>query len=141
MILPVLDDLTLLAATIYMEARGEPFEGKVAVGWVILNRDARSAEDGLADVVLAPFQFSAWNSDSRARARLQAAMQGQAPDWRDSLRAAAGVLFGFLPDPTHGATFYLNVEETKRMRGGTLPSWYDPARVTARIGLHEFLRA
>ena len=32
------DDLTTLAATIEMEAGGEPFAGKLAVGMVIVNR-------------------------------------------------------------------------------------------------------
>lgn len=141
MILPILDDLTLMAATILMEAGNQSFEGKVAVGWVIMNRDAHTASAGIDDVVLAPWQFSAWNTDNKARASLQDVMQKQPALWSECMKAAAAAMWQFVPDPTHGAVMYLNPVVTRKIRGGTLPDWYDAAKVTAVIGDHEFLRA
>ena len=34
------DDLVWLATTVAMEAEGEPWEGKLAVAWVLVNRMA-----------------------------------------------------------------------------------------------------
>ena len=53
------DDLTLLAAIIYCEAGGEPYEGKVAVGNVVLNRVKSAAfPDTVEAVIRSPRQFS-----------------------------------------------------------------------------------
>lgn len=139
MILPLLDDLTLMAGTILMEAGGETFDGKVAVAWVIMNRDKRAAHPGIDEIVWAPYQFSAWNTDAQARAHLQATMLSNPSLWNECMKAAAAAIWSFLPDPTHGATMYLNPVLTKQIRGGTLPDWYDASKVTAVIGAHEFL--
>jgi len=140
-ILPMFDDLTLIAATVLMEAGNQSFEGKVAVAWVIMNRDAWSQSPGVDDVILAPWQFSAWNTDNRARASLQDTMRNQPALWSECMKAAAAALWAFVPDPTHGAVMYLNPVVTRKLRGGTLPDWYDAAKVTAVIGDHEFLRS
>ena len=52
-------DLYLLAAIIYCEAGVEPYEGKLAVANVVLNR-LRSGKYGatLSDVIYAPYQFT-----------------------------------------------------------------------------------
>lgn len=132
------DALTLLAATIFLEAEGESDEGKVAIGWVAANR-ADLWKQTLAEVLLAPSQFSCWNSDYRpmADARLAAGGQAEEACWR----AAAAALWRLVSDPTHGGTHYLNPDLTRRIRKKhDLPPWYDPAKVTATIGRHEFLR-
>lgn len=142
------DDLTLAASTIFLEAEGEPDEGKVAIAWVIRTRmraggtvhtiilgsDGRAYADGRAYE-----PWSCWNDDyvPIARARLAAAPEAR----REACwRAAAGGLWGLIPDPTSGANFYLNPELTKKIRKGTMPSWYAPEKVVVRIGRHEFLR-
>jgi len=140
MILPILDDLTLTAMTVCMEAGNQSFNGKVAVAWAIKNRDALTTSPGVDDVVLAPWQFSAWNTDNKARARVQDVMLTQPALWHDCIKATCAAFFDFIQDPTHGATFYLNPVVTKKMRGGTLPDWYDAAKVTAVIEDHEFLK-
>lgn len=140
MILPQIDDLTLMAGTVLMEAGGESFEGKVAVAWVIVNRDAKTKDEGLDDVVWSPFQFSAWNTDNKMRAALQTRMLHEPALWNECMKAGAAALWGFIPDPTHGANMYLNPALTKQIRGGTLPDWYDASKVTAVIGHHEFLK-
>ncbi len=62
-------DLELLAALIYCEAGGEPYEGKVAVGAVVMNR-VRSAAypNTIYDVIFASGQFTpAMNGKVAAR--------------------------------------------------------------------------
>ena len=47
---------------VYNEARGEPFEGQIAVVQVALNRYMHEAFDGsISDILLAPNQFSVGN--------------------------------------------------------------------------------
>ena len=58
-------------ATIKQEAEGEPYEGKVAVGEVIRRRTKlKYASQGtIASTVLAPLQFSGWNTGSPVRVK------------------------------------------------------------------------
>lgn len=54
-------DVELLAAMIYREANGEPWEGKVAVGNVVMNRIADSRyPNTMLGVLSQPYQFSPW---------------------------------------------------------------------------------
>ena len=58
-----LETRTLLAKTIQAEAGGEDYEGKLAVGSVIANRvKDKGYGNSYENVILAPGQFSAWNS-------------------------------------------------------------------------------
>ena len=150
-----LDALTLLAETVFLEASGEPDDGKLGVAYVVVNRG-----DDIHAVVLGkdrvayddgrPYEaWSCWNDNERAKttARLAAA-SGAALE--ASWRAAACALWRLVPDPSQGATFYLNVELTKKIRaGGTLPAWaadpsdatrVDESKVLAVIGRHHFLK-
>ena len=142
------DTLTLLAATVFLEAEGEPDEGKVAVGWVIRNR-ADQWKQEIRQVIVAPHQFSCWNADYAPVAATRLAASSGMPVvgcWR----AAAAVLWRLVADPVDGATHYLNVEATKAARRAhDLPAWaadptdathIDTARVVAVIGRHTFLR-
>lgn len=53
------EDMELMARTVYAEARGEEFEGKVAVAQVILNRyESGRFGDSIRRVVLAKNQFA-----------------------------------------------------------------------------------
>ncbi len=56
---PAPGDLDLLATIIYCEARGEDYDGKVAVGAVVLNR-VRSTRfpNSISEVIYSPGQFS-----------------------------------------------------------------------------------
>lgn len=68
----------LLACMVYNEARGEPFEGQVAVVQVALNRYMHEAFDGsISDILLAPNQFSVGNTygDEQMKA-VEAALAG-----------------------------------------------------------------
>lgn len=57
--LPSIKQLKCLATNVYMEARGEPMEGQIAVAKVTLNR---VKDNTICDVVYEPNQFSWTNS-------------------------------------------------------------------------------
>ena len=53
------DDLTKLAAIIYCEAGGEPYEGQLAVGTVVMNRVASPKyPNTIEEVLMQPYQFT-----------------------------------------------------------------------------------
>jgi N-acetylmuramoyl-L-alanine amidase len=89
-------DVNLLALLINGEARGEPYEGQVAVGAVILNRtrDARFPST-IAGVIYQPGAFTAI-VDGQINSEMQP----------NSLKAARDAINGW--DPSGGAVFYFN---------------------------------
>lgn len=89
-------DLMLLARLINGEARGEPYEGQVAVGAVIMNRTRDSRFPGtIAGVIYQPGAFTA-TVDGQINAQLETS----------SIRAARDALNGW--DPSGGALYYFN---------------------------------
>lgn len=58
------DNLMWFVLCIYFEARGEPMEGKVAVGHVIMNRVERR-DASIKEIVQQPWQFSWLNPGAR----------------------------------------------------------------------------
>lgn len=127
------EDRDYLIRTIVFEAADEPDEGKAAVAYVILNRK-RSGRwgDNIKDVVTRPWQFEPWMTRRRE-------MEKFAPDdarYQSAARIADAVLTGEMPDPTAGATHFLNPTIVRQRRGGSLPSW---ARGEGQaIGRHTF---
>lgn len=132
-------DLEVMARTLYGEARGESYEGKIAVGHVIVNRSKRNGYGGptISGVCRKRLQFSCWNSFDPMLPKINAATVEQLAD---CIRAAVDVLTGKVADPTNGATHYLNPEATKKIRGGSLPDWADMKKLTVKIGLHWFYK-
>lgn len=134
----------LLTATIYAEARGEPHEGRVAVCNVVLNRFRKGMATSIKDVILKPKQFS-WTDPRDPNHEAIARMLGTDVDsvWAECREIAALALAWRLPDNTRSADHYLNVELTKKLRKGTLPTWAEEGiaagNVTKKIGHHTFL--
>ncbi|MFL0246533.1 spore cortex-lytic enzyme [Candidatus Clostridium stratigraminis] len=90
------NDLMLLARLINGEARGEPYEGQVAVGAVIMNRTRDSRfPSTIAGVIYQPGAFTA-TVDGQIEARLETS----------SINAARDALNGW--DPSGGAIYYFN---------------------------------
>ncbi len=117
------EELVLLARIIHAEARGESFEGKVAVGAVILNRiNSPHFPKTIPDVILQKnnrvYQFSPVGDGSF----------NLEPD-EPSLEAAKQALSG--KDPTGGALFFYNPDISADQWIRTLP-------VVTRIGNHVF---
>lgn len=131
----IITDEQWLCATVYQEARGEPYEGKLAVAYVVLNR-CKERRQSIPDVVLAKWQFSAWNTDSPTRMTLDTI---NFDNWKDCSDAVTEAMGGKSSDPTHGANAYLNIDTVIRV-AGKLPSWYDAEKVTVTIGHHTFLK-
>lgn len=127
-------DFDILARTIFGEARGQSFEGQVAVGWVIRNRTARPRrfQPTVASVCLAPKQFSCWNRDDPTFVRM-VTVQTPDPAYVSALAAAGMVLTDRVSDPTGGADHYF-AEYIQT------PSWAKAMKQTAKIGAHVFFK-
>lgn len=113
-------DITLLARIIEIEARGEPYRGKVAVGAVIVNRvkDPRFPNT-IRDVIFEPRQFSS----------VPKLPQFPVPS-EESRRAAIAALRG--EDPTNGALFFYNPDLAETT------AWWASRPNRMRIGNHVF---
>ena len=133
-----LADLWTVAQTVFGEARGEPYAGKIAVAHVIRNRlaaDWRGAATAAA-VCLDPYQFSCWLAPARGGSVINLKTMQTAsiatPGMADSLKAVADVFGGQVEDPTGGADHY----KTKRAR----PRWARGKTPVAVIGGHQFYK-
>ncbi|HSD93401.1 MAG TPA: cell wall hydrolase [Methyloceanibacter sp.] len=122
-----------LIRTLAFEAPNEPDVGKAAVIHVILNR-MRSEKwgDDVKEVVTQRWQFEPWMTRRKEMEHLSP----NDPRYRDAARITDAVLAGQLPDPTEGATHFLNPKVVRARRGGSLPAW---ARGEGQeIGRHTF---
>jgi spore germination cell wall hydrolase CwlJ-like protein len=127
------DGRDYLIRTLVFEASGETEIGKVAVAHVILNRK-RSGRWGhkIEDVVTSPWQFEPWMT---RKSEIEGLSRSD-PRYVDAAEIADGVLAGYIPDPTAGATHFLNPVIVRKRRGGSLPSWADSDGQP--IGRHVF---
>jgi cell wall hydrolase len=122
-----------LIRTMVFEASGEPEEGKAAVAHVILNRKRLGMwGDNIKEVVTRPWQFEPWMTK---RSEIESLSKND-PRYRRAARIVDDVLSGQEPDPTAGATHFLNPTIVRKRRGGSLPNW---ARGEGQpIGRHTF---
>lgn len=127
---PQEEDLYWLTATVLQEAGGEPAEGKLGVAWSIMNRVQKRGQR-VVEVVLAPWQYSCWNTSSPTRKLLHTR---KAKTWQACETAALAAWDQTAPDPTHGSTHYLNPAVLPK-----LPPWYSRELVRAVLGAHHFL--
>jgi spore germination cell wall hydrolase CwlJ-like protein len=127
------DERDYLIRTIAFEASGETEVGKVAVAYVVLNRKKRGRwGDNIKAVVTHPGQFEPWMT----RRREIEGLSPNDPRYQSAAIIADAVLSGQTPDPTAGATHFLNPVIVRERRGGSLPLW---ARGQGRpIGRHTF---
>jgi len=127
------DGRDYLIRTLVFEASGETEIGKAAVAHVILNRK-RSGRWGrkIADIVTSPWQFEPWMT----RKNEIEGLSRTDPRYLEAAELADAVLAGDIPDPTAGATHFLNPTIVRERRGGSLPSWADGDGQP--IGRHTF---
>jgi spore germination cell wall hydrolase CwlJ-like protein len=127
------DERDYLTRTVAFEASGETEVGKVAVAYVVLNRKKSGRwGDNIKAVVTSPGQFEPWMTRRREIEGLSA----KDPRYQGAATIADAVLSGQTPDPTAGATHFLNPIIVRARRGGSLPSW---ASGEGRpIGRHTF---
>lgn len=112
-------DVQLLASIISAEARGEPYQGQVAVGAVIMNRMAHpSFPNTLSGVIYQNGAFSCLYDGGI-----------NAPVADSAYQAAREAING--SDPTGGAVYYYNPAKTTNQ-------WIYSRQVVATIGAHRF---
>jgi GNAT superfamily N-acetyltransferase len=130
------DEVRLLAATVWGEARSEGEHGMRAVAHVMVNRVGPRFGEDLATVILTPKQFSVWNNgDPNRRLVLNLVRDPDryvtdAAQWEVAQRVAREVLTGQSIDPTGGALFY----HTRAVR----PRWAGHGVGRQVIGQHIF---
>ncbi|MGM0437128.1 MAG: cell wall hydrolase [Bacillota bacterium] len=116
------EEVIILARVINGEARGENFEGKVAVGAVILNRvESDDFPDTIREVILQQGQFSSL-------------LDGQANPYpvESSIAAAKAALIGY--DPSLNSLYFYNPEVATNL------DWIRKRPIILEIGNHVFAR-
>jgi len=114
-------DAQLLARAINGEARGEPYEGQVAVGAVILNRvKSPDFPNTIAGVIYQPGAFTAV-----ADGQINVPIDPNSTVYK----AAQDALNGW--DPTHGCLYYWNPATATS-------KWIWSRKVVVKIGKHNF---
>ena len=112
-------DLDLLARLISAEARGEPYEGQVAVGAVVLNRvEHPSFPNSISGVIYQPGAFSCLDDG-----------QFNEPVAESAYRAARDAMNGW--DPSYGAIYYFNPATATS-------KWIWSRPLIVNIGKHRF---
>ena len=114
-------NLYLISQVIYGEARGEPYEGQVAVGAVILNRVSDSRFPNTVAGVI--YQSGAFTCVSDGQINLSPNSTAQ--------KAAQDAINGW--DPTHGSVYYFNPNTATS-------SWIWSRPQTVTIGKHIFCK-
>ena len=114
-------NLYLISQVIYGEARGETYEGQVAVGAVILNRVADSRFPNTVAGVI--YQSGAFTCVSDGQINLSPNSTAQ--------KAVQDAINGW--DPTHGSVYYFNPNTATS-------SWIWSRPQTVTIGKHIFCK-
>lgn len=112
-------DVQLIARAVNGEARGEPYEGQVAVAAVILNRVKHSSfPNSISGVIYQPGAFTAVSDG-----------QINITPSQSCYNAARDALNGW--DPTGGSIYYYNPNTATN-------SWIRTRTIITRIGKHVF---
>ena len=133
-------EIELIAKTIWGEGRGESYEGKVAIGNVIVNRykvaqASRKSHwwgNTIEQIILHPYQFSCHNYNDPNKRKI-AKLTTKDYQYRESLKIAKGILSGAIKDNTFGATHYFAYKTVQ-------PRWALKMNKTKRIGNHDFYK-
>ena len=123
----------LAVLTVWMEARGEPPEGRAAVAEVIRNRtEQRFQSDGtLVGTLFHPYAFSCWNTKDAQRVVALKLLEDSPliAECREAWGTAlGGSNYGL------GAVSYFNPAVV-------VPDWAETMVMTAEIGRHRFYKS
>jgi len=114
-------DLYLMARAVYGEARGEPYQGKVAVAAVILNRvKNKNFPNTVSGVIYQPWAFTAVNDG-----------QINLGTNDECIKACRDALNGW--DPTYGCIYYYNPKTATNQ-------WIRNRPIVTTIGKHVFCK-
>lgn len=129
------NDIDAAVRTVFGEARGEIFEGQIAVAWVIRNRAEWQPPQWWGHSVEAvcyhPQQFSCWNADDPNRKKIDALSSDNLDLVAIENGVVRPVMAGVVLDPTEGASHYFRV-------GSPIPAWINGRQPTVTIGNHAF---
>lgn len=116
------EEMEILASIINAEARGESYEGKVAVGAVIINRVYHpSFPNSIKGVVYQSGQFTP----------VENGMINLSPN-NDAFKAAYDAVSGM--DPSNGSLYFYNPDKSRN------PSFFAGRTKVVTIGNHVFLK-
>ncbi len=116
-------DLQLIARAVNGEARGEPYEGQVAVAAVILNRVKHSSfPNSISGVIYQPGAFTAV-SDGQINEPIS--------EGSTVYKACQDAMNGW--DPTNGAIYYFNPDTATN-------AWIWSRPLIVQIGKHRFCK-
>jgi spore germination cell wall hydrolase CwlJ-like protein len=124
-------ELTLLAMCIYGEARSEPYDGKLSVAYVAINRVKEKSWYGrtLKEVLLKPYQFSCFNRNDPNFKKL---FKPKPDIWKRCFKAAWNAYSELSEDPTLGSNHYCRHDIT--------PPWLKVMEMKTQIGNHVFFK-
>lgn len=123
------EDLLWLTKTIYFESRSESTLGRIAVGFVVMNRLKHSNyPDSIKGIVTQKNQFE-WYNDGKPDRMNNSIAKEQCEEVARSI-----LLQSIKYDPTDGATHFINVNSNKK------PIWTSVYTKVNRIDNHVFYR-
>jgi len=134
------DDLSLLTALVYGEARSQKIDGKIAVAFCAKHRkdDPKRWPDTWAGVILQPKQFSCFNEDDKnfdgVLRALDTYQSAHDIAWRECKAAAFLVLHGWHRDNIYGCNHYHAIWMNR------VPYWASDRVPLITIGEHRFYR-
>ena len=138
-----LDEVNVLALTLWGESRGETLEGRIAVACVIRNRAHAKSwyGHGIAGVCLKRWQFSCWlpqGGESNCRQLMAMANKAhmtrlKTPGYRECYWIAHGIYNGAVRDQVKRANHYY-VDGTRK------PKWAVGQTPVLHLGTHLFFR-
>lgn len=124
-------DFEILAKTVYGEARGEKWQGQIAVACCILNRFKSNkwySAKTIAGVCQKPWQFSCWNKNDPNAQKIANLPYSVYAQYFSIIKEAEA------KDITNGATHYYAPKVVK------CPSWAEGKIPCAEIGNHLFFK-
>lgn len=132
-------DMIYVAQTVFGEARGESWNGKVGVAWVIINRKkAHRYYFGytIPNVVRKPWQFTCWRRKDVNYKKIHNPLKYDTVDtWLECYVVARLVLRQEVKDNTGGALYYIDesiIEDP--------PLWVAKLELSAQHGRLYFFR-
>lgn len=134
-------EVALLALTVWREARGESWQGKLGVAWSIRNRTMHPGQDWWGndweEVILKKWQYSSISDPNDPNIKLLPGDPRSDPSWSDCLTIACKVYSNSIADPTGGATHYHSAFMA------TPPAWVRAPGTSfhCRLGNHLFYTA
>ena len=128
----LVSDDTWVVLTLYMEGRGEPYDGIVAIAEVIRNRTLRhfNSSGSVVNTIMRPYQFSGWNTGDPNRL-IAALADSEDPAIQKCQHAWAEAKGG--SQLAKGAVFYYNPDVV-----AVPPRWAAPEHQVAVHGRHHF---